>query len=130
MTLRSSLIIFSIGTALAWGAWTLILTTVPPRSSGALGEAFFFGSLFLAVTGTLTILGVLGRARTSSTLPSAHVGSAFRQGVLMAIAVVGALLLQRFQVLRWWNILLLVLILVGLDLAFSRRDPSGGRPAS
>jgi hypothetical protein len=121
MTLRGSFIVFSIGTALAWGAWVLILNTVPPRSGGALGELFFFGALFLAITGTLTILGVLGRIRASSALPSVHLGASFRQGALLAIAAVGALLLQRFHILRWWNILLLGGALLMLDLALTRR---------
>lgn len=121
MTLRGSLILFGIGTALAWGAWALIVTTVEPGPSGPLGEAFFVSALFLALTGTLTILGVLGRIRASSALPSAHLGPAFRQGVLMAAAALGALLLQRFQVLRWWNILLLGGALFMLDLALSSR---------
>lgn len=121
MTLRGSLVLFGIGTVSAWGAWALIVTTVEPGPSGPLGEAFFVSALFLALTGTLTILGVLGRIRASSALPSAHLGPAFRQGVLMATAALGALLLQRFQVLRWWNILLLGGALFMLDLALSSR---------
>ena len=120
MTLRGSLVLFGIGTLLSWGAWVLILTTVPPRANALWGELFFFGSLFLALTGTLTILGLLGRIRTSAALPSAHVSAAFRQAVLIATAAVGALLLQRFQSLRWWNILLLGGALIMLDLALTR----------
>lgn len=123
MTLRSSLLVFGVGAAFAWTAFFLIWLTVPPDVAGPLGEAFFFGSLFVAVAGTLTILGVLGRTRGSALLPALHIGPAFRQGALLACAGVGALLLQRFRFLRWWNILLFVVVLVGLDLFFARRDP-------
>lgn len=123
MTLRSSLFVFAVGTGFAWTAFLLILFTVPPDVAGPLGEAFFFGSLFVALTGTLTILGVLGRVRASALLPALHIGPAFRQGVLLAAAAVGTLLLQRFRVLRWWNILFLVLLLAGVDLVLARRDP-------
>ncbi len=123
MTLRSSLLVFAVGTGFACTAFLLILFTVPPDVAGPLGEAFFFGSLFVALTGTFTMLGVMGRVRMSALLPALHIGPAFRQGVLLATAAVGALLFQRFRVLRWWNILLLVLILAGLDLVFARRDP-------
>lgn len=121
MTLRMSLAIFAVGTIVSWGAWALILTTVPPRASAPWGELFFFSSLFLTLTGTLTVLGLLGRIRTSAALPSVHVGAAFRQAVLIAIAAIGALLLQRFHILRWWNILLLGSALLMLDLALTRR---------
>lgn len=122
MTLRSSLAVFGLGSGFAWTAFALILLTVPPDGAGTLGEAFFFGSLFVALTGTFTILGVLGRVRRSTLLPLLHITPAFRQGVLLALAAVGLLALQRFRVLRWWNMLLLVVVVVGLDLFFARRD--------
>jgi len=121
MTFRGLLIIFGVGTALAWGAWFLILNTVPPASAGILGEVFFFSSLFLAILGTLTIVGILGRKKNSEKIPSFYVTPAFRQGFILALAVVGTLLLQRFQYLRWWNILLLGGSLLMLDLALTKR---------
>lgn len=123
MTLRSSILVFGLGSGFAWAAFGLILFTVPPEVAGPIGEAFFFGALFVALTGTLTILGVLGRVRMSALLPSLHIGPAFRQGALLSVAAVSALLLQRFRWLRWWSILLLVGVLVGIDLVLARRDP-------
>lgn len=123
MTLRSSLLVFGTGTAFAWAAFLLILLTVPPEAAGTFGELFFFSALFLAFTGTLTMLGILGRWRVSRLLPALHIGPAFRQGTLLAIAAVGLLLLQRFRVLRWWNILVLVVLLTGLDFLLARREP-------
>lgn len=131
MTLRSSLVVFGLGSGFAWAAFLLILFTVPPDVAGPLGETFFFGALFVALTGTLTMLGVLGRVRLSTVLPALHIGPSFRQGTLLAVAAVGTLLLQRFRSLRWWNILFLVVLVVGLDLFFARRDPErvSERPA-
>jgi hypothetical protein len=93
---------------------------VPPESAGVLGEAFFFSALFLAATGTLTILGMLGRVRRSRLLPALHLGPAFRQGFLLAAAGVGLLLLQRFRTFRWWTVLLVVLGTTAADLFLSR----------
>lgn len=123
MTLRSSLLVFGLGSGFAGAAFLLILFTVPPETAGAAGEAFFFGSLFVALTGVLTVLGVLGRVRRSTLLPALHIGPSFRHGFLLSAAAVGMLLLQRFRFLRWWTILIVVLILVVLDVALSRRDP-------
>ncbi len=125
MTLRSSLAVFGVGTTFAWAAFLLIFFLVPPETAGTLGEVFFFSALFLAFVGTLTMLGVLGRWRMSRLLPALHIGPAFRQGMFLSIAAVGMLLLQRFRVLRWWNIALLVVMLVVLDFLLARREPKG-----
>lgn len=122
MTLRSLLVVFGLGSGFSWTAFFLVLFTVPPDGAGTLGEAFFFGSLFMALTGTFTLLGVLGRIRRSRLLPALHLTPAFRQSVLTSLAVVGLLVLQRFRILRWWNMLLLVVLVAGLDLFFARRD--------
>lgn len=122
MTLRSSLVIFGLGSGFAWTAFLLILFTVPPEVAGTVGEAFFLGALGLGLAGTLTVLGSLGRTRSSTLWPALHIGPAFRQGTLLALAAVGVLLLQRFRVLRWWSMLLLMVFLVSVDLFFARRD--------
>lgn len=122
VTLRASLFIFGLGSGFAWTAFSLIYLTVLPDDAGVVGETFFFGALFVALTGTLTMLGVLGRARSSALLPAFHIGPAFRQGFLLSTAAVGTLLLQRFRLLRWWNVLLLAVVLMGLDLFFARHD--------
>lgn len=126
VSLRSSLLIFGFGSGLAWGAFFLIFTTVPPEVAGGVGEVFFFLSLAVALTGTFTILGVLGRRRLSTVLPLLHIAPAFRQGVLLAAAAVGFLVLERFQFLRWWNILLLVGVLVAVDAVLARRSENVG----
>lgn len=122
MTLRSSLVVFGLGSGFAWTAFLLVLFTVPPETAGSVGEGFFFGSLFVALIGTLTMLGALGRTRMSTLLPVLHLGPAFRQGALLATAATGLLLLQRFRFLRWWTVLLGVAVLVGIDLFLARRS--------
>lgn len=126
MTLRSSLVVFGLGSGFAWAAFLLILFTVPPEDAGVLGESFFFASLFVAFTGTLTMLGLGGRTRQSALLPVFHLRPAFRQGTLLALAIVALLLVQRFRVLRWWSVVLVVAVLVVIDVFLSRRDPEPG----
>jgi hypothetical protein len=128
MTLRSSLIIFGIWTVVAFAALVFVVTSVAPVANGIYAEAFFFGSLLLATTGIMTILGVLGRLRSSTELPANHLAPAFRQGFLIAVALVTVLLLQRFRILQWWNVLLLGIILVLVDLVFAttKRSVSPG----
>lgn len=124
MTLRASLLIFSTGTAFAWAAFLLIFSFVPPDTAGLLGHIFFFSALFLALTGTLTIAGLMGRVRSSRLIPMLHLGPAFRQGALLSAAAVSLLLLQRFRMLRWWGVLLVVggVALLDFVLVRGRRD--------
>jgi hypothetical protein len=119
MTLRGSLIIFGAWTFLAWAAFIFAIVAIDPVANGLWGEIFFFSALFLAVTGTMTILGVFGRSKSSPELASNHLAPAFRQGLLISVAIVAVLVLQRFRFLQWWNILLLGGILVLVDLIFS-----------
>jgi hypothetical protein len=126
MTLRSSFVVFGMGTMLAWGALALTILTVPPETGGIAAQLFFFAALFLALAGTLTLLGVLGRMRTSGRLASLHLTPAFRQGALIAGGAVGILLLQRVHLLRWWTVLILCGALFVTDLFLSR----GGRPTT
>lgn len=119
MTLRGSLAVFGVWTILAWTVFVFIVTGVEPSGGGVLAEFFFFASLLLAATGTMTILGVIGRSKTSDALPSRHLMPAFRQGLLIGLAIDSVLLLQRFDFLRWWNVLLLGGILVLIDLVFA-----------
>lgn len=104
---------------MAWAAFVFAVVTIDPIANGLWGEIFFFSALFLAVTGTMTILGVFGRSRSSPELASNHLAPAFRQGLLISVAIVAVLVLQRFRFLQWWNILLLGGILVLIDLIFS-----------
>ncbi len=114
--------LFAAWTVLSWAAFAFVVVSVDPFTNGIFAEAFFFGSLFLASTGTLTILGVLGRSRLSNNLPSNHLAPAFRQALLISIAITGILILQRFRFLAWWNLLLLGGILVLVDLIFANKQ--------
>ncbi len=119
MTLKSSVAVISLFTAFSWAAWAAVLLLVPPKSAGLPGEALFLAALFLATTGTFTVLGVIGRARGAEAAAATHLVPAFRQGLLLSIAVTAFLLLRRADFLRWWNIFLLGLTLLLLDMALS-----------
>lgn len=117
--------VFGVWTVVALGALVFVITTIEPKTNGVFAEIFFFSSLLLVATGVMTILGILGRLRTATGLVANAVTPAFRQGLLIAIAVCVILFLQRMRILQWWNLLLLGTILVLIDLAFSSKR--GGR---
>lgn len=114
MTLRQYLAWLAIGTLVSWGALALVVTYLNPETAGATGMLFFYLSLFLGLSGTMTLVGFSWRYwRHRDEVLFRHVSISFRQGVLLALAVVIALWLKVNNLLTWWNLSLLV---VGLTL--------------
>lgn len=75
---------------------------------------------YLALTGTLSVIGFLLRAALlrQQFVVSRHVAVSFRQAVLLALLIVVALFLQSKSLLTWWNALLIVAALTVLEFFF------------
>lgn len=101
-------------TLLAWGCLTVILIYLEPTAAQFPISILFYLSLFMAAAGALFFIGFSLRrisCRKGIILEQLHIS--FRQGILLAIILVGALILQSQRVLAWWNLLALVAV-VGL----------------
>lgn len=81
----------------------------------------FFASLFAVLTGTLTLsvtwtyrkaLGENGAAH--------HLGSAFRQALLLALYVIGIVFFQYAGILVWWDALLWLAVILLLEFSIRR----------
>ncbi len=102
MTLRKYLILMSIATFFCWLAWVLVINYIDPTETGLLGFVFFYSSLFLAVLGTMSVLGFAVRIKIfKDEIVYKQVGTAFRQGVMFSILVTGLLFLQSKSFLTW-----------------------------
>lgn len=126
MSLKQYLSLMAVGTVVSWGALGLVLTYLDPKETGALGFLFFYISVFLSATGSLTLLGFAWRYfRHRDEVLFRHVSISFRQGVLLALVAVGTLFLQAQELLTWWNLTLLVVGLTLLEffLLSARRAP-------
>lgn len=114
MTLKQYLIWMSVGTVLSWGAVLGVLTFMNPNEAGTLGLLFFYITVFLAITGTLTLLGFAWHYfRHREQVLFRQVTMSFRQGIILSFMGVSALFLSANNLLTWWNLGLLV---VGLTL--------------
>lgn len=123
MTLGQYLIGMSIGTVFSWAAWVIIIINLNPYSSGIIGLIAFYISLFLALVGTIALLGFFIRVWISrKEVIFAHVGTSFRQAILLAIILIGLLLLQSFGALNWWVALLFVSAITLLEFYFLSRE--------
>lgn len=121
--------VFLIGIALttlmASACLAAILIYLEPSSSDFLIMFLFYLSLLVSVGGFLSFIGLLVRrlSRKSRTVLSVNrqLWDSFRQGMLLAIILVGALLLQSKGLIYWWSLLALVGMIGGIEFLSLRR---------
>lgn len=128
-TNRSALTVTMIATLLAWGVWGLTITQVDPNAAGWLGTIMFSCSLFAAVSGSATVIGLYARRRAEDHARAVRI--AIRQGALTALAVVTGILLASQGLFTWLNMFFLIIALTLLELFCislqSRRQASGSQ---
>lgn len=120
MTLRQYLIIMSIGTLLSWSAVGMIVTMTDPTQTQSVVFVILFASLFLALTGTLSISGFLMRIwlLRKQYFISKEVLVSFRQAIMLTTLLIASLVMQSRTLLTWWNAVLMVLALTMLEFFF------------
>lgn len=118
MSLKKYLISVSVTTLFAWVSWVTVLFYIDP-TAGWLAHVLFHGSLFLAVLGTFSLIGFFIRARTRpAEAVFRHISISFRQGIMLAVLVVGSLILMGAGLYSWWSGLLYLVFLVILEIFF------------
>ncbi len=123
MTHKSYLSGIALVAILGWAALIIVLYRLDPYTSTTLALPFFFFALFLALTGTLALLGFYSRVWFRvNEIYYEHISASLRQGALAALAVSGALVFQILRVLTWWDGLLIVAAVVLVEVYFSSHD--------
>ena len=109
-----------LATLLAGACLAAILVYFDPTVSGSLIFILFYLSLLITSTGIFTLIGLfirrISQKRRFPVLPSRAIRQlevSFRQGLLLAVILIAALILQSQRVLAWWHLIILV-GLVGL----------------
>jgi len=120
MSFKWYAILMGLGTGLAWIAWVVILQTINPEEAGALGKMFFFITLFLSLLGTLSLFGLIYRIgiRKRMEMLQREVRVAFRHAFLLSAVSIAALIFSAQDWLRWYVILCLLLVVVGVEYVF------------
>jgi len=105
------------GTIMCWVAWFFILLNIAPEQAGLVGFVFFYVSLFLGVVGLFSVIGLTLKKQKSDKddIIFRQVKRTFKQGILFGSFVVLALLLLQFNLLFWWNAILLALLYIVLE---------------
>lgn len=125
MTLGRYIFFMFFSTVLSWLAWFLVLFRIDPTQAGGWGFVLFYLTLLFSLTGTFSLIGLMIRVLVFKTeLMFRLVLISFRQSISYSILIVVALWLKSHHLLTWWNAIILILILTGLEyLYLSLRGP-------
>ena len=119
MTIRVYLWGMRITTLIALAALGLVVYYVDPVRDAIFGQVLFYVALFFSLTGIATLFLFWVRRRFSrNEIVYSNVGLSFRQGMIIAFAVVTMFILQSFQLLIWWDGGLVVAAALLIELWF------------
>jgi hypothetical protein len=108
---------------LAWIGWLLVLFKLSPYQTLGLSLAFFYVTMFIALSATFAVVGFYFRVWLfKNEIFYRHINVALRQGIFLSLIAVFCLIFQMMRVLSWWSGLLLVVISVLLEFYFSAKD--------
>jgi len=123
MTLKKYLFLMAMATLMCWGALVLVLVFVNPYTAGIVGLVFFYLALFLGLLGIFSIIGFVFRFLFKrNEFAYNQVKTAFRQGMMFALLLTVMFILQGARLLVWWNIILFIILLAGIEYVFIIRD--------
>ncbi|PJA46057.1 hypothetical protein CO174_01140 [Candidatus Uhrbacteria bacterium CG_4_9_14_3_um_filter_50_9] len=119
MNFKTFLIIMGVASAVAWIAWLVVVNAIDPTRSGLLGFILFYGSLASALLGTLSVAGVLIRIWLKKDEILVRMSArSFRQALLLTVLFIGGLVLSGLGLLRWWTLVLFILIVSIFEMIF------------
>jgi hypothetical protein len=123
MSLKIFLVLIILGTILAWITFGLVVFNLDPEQAGIFGFLLFYLNLFLALSGTIFIVSDLIKARFFKYQSLYHrFKVSLRHSIFFTVLILGWAFLKSQGILRWWNILLLILSLTILEFFFISLD--------
>ncbi len=108
-----------ISTVVFAGLLVLGLSKIDPITTQWIGFAAITAALFLFFWG---LLGTLLLAHRVWRKKNRAVALSLRQATFFSLLIVLALYLQRFELLTWWNVGVLVVMAVLLEIFFISRE--------
>jgi len=119
MSLRGYIVLMLLATIACYLAFGAVLYFFDPTAGGIFTLLFFYASLFLALIGTFSLLGLLFRIFfTKDNLIFKKVTTSFRQAIWFALLIVSSLYLRSVNLFVWRNLLFLVAAFALLELFF------------
>ena len=123
MSHKKYLLIIAGASLFAWIAFITVIFKFNPYQSTSLALAFFYFSLFVALSGTFTLIGYYFRVWLyKNEIFYAHINISLRQGILLTLINIGCLVLLMLKVLTLWSWMLLIFVAVLLEFYFASRE--------
>lgn len=109
-------------TLVCWVSWLVVLYFINPTGAGFIGFSLFYLTLLIALIGTFSLIGFFGRVWFSKErVIFRHLGISTRQSMWFSFLLVGTLILQGTDYLKWWSVLFLIVLLTLLEFFFLSR---------
>ena len=113
MTLKKYLAVMVLATAVCWTIFLFVASVINPESTNSIGFFLFYLSLFMALSGTASLVGFLIRfVALKRDLAFRAVRIAFRQSFLFALFIIAILILLSQDLFNWLNLLMLIVVFV------------------
>lgn len=123
MKTKSYLFVLFCVTLFSLGFSVFMFLNINPYTSDALTIGMFFLSIFIFLTGIITLLGFYFRVKiTNNEVFYANFFPSLRQATLLSIVIVGLLILKSLKVLAWWDGIMFALAIALLELYFQNKN--------
>lgn len=119
MTLKSYLVVMTVTTLVLIGVLSAFIAHIDPFMADTFIMALFYVLFFLACTGVFSVIGFFIRLlRKRSEAVFRHVRITVRQGAFFAAILTAVLVLQRFRILNYLHIALLIVFFTTIEVFF------------
>ncbi|MDA3840438.1 MAG: hypothetical protein PF572_05075 [Patescibacteria group bacterium] len=109
MTLKKYISTMLAVVSVSWISWIFVINIIDPYLTNWIGIALFYGSLFLALLGTASLLGFIVRfVALRQKLAFRVVNDAFRQSFFFSFFLLAILFLLSKGLFSWLNLVFLI----------------------
>ena len=116
MSFKKYIFLMLASTVLSLGCFVFTIFKVDPYSSSSIGFSVFYISLFLSCVGVFSLLLIGLRWIFVKNLAFfSNISKSFRQSILFSTTCVSFLLLKSINLLRWWNMVLIIGAVIGVE---------------
>lgn len=122
MPFKKYIILIAISTIISFFSFIFVVTRVDPTNTNAIGFVLFYATLFFTLIGTLSLFMIAIRWIFVKNLALfTNITRSFRQATLFSITIVSFLLLKSFDLLDWWNVIIIIGTITGVELFSASR---------
>ena len=123
------MLLIGFTTVAAWAGLGVIFLNTSPDDGGVGVLLIFYLTLFAALVGMLTLLGVLFRVYVAGRkdVVQREVRIAFRHSVLLSLTGVTALVFSTQGYLKWWVLVLILLVVSIVEYIFLLKESAHRR---